>query len=65
MKVKKFTKSTCANALAANKWHFVSATFDGTNLQVAANIIDKGASQVSTVTIENTDIIIYWQKSRH
>jgi len=59
----KFTKSTCANALAANKWHFVSATFDGTNLQVAANIIDKGASQVSTVTIENTDTQLYIGRS--
>ena len=59
----KFTKSTCANALAANKWHFVSATFDGTNLQVAANIIDKGASQVSTVVIENTDTQLYIGRS--
>ena len=59
----KFTKSTCANALAANKWHFVSATFDGTNLQVAANILDKGASQVSTVTIENTDTQLYIGRS--
>jgi len=59
----KFTKSTCANALAANKWHFVSATFDGTNLQVAANIIDKGASQVSTVTIEDTDTQLYIGRS--
>lgn len=59
----KFTKSTCANALAANKWHFVSATFDGTNLQVAANIIDKGASQASTVVIENTDTQLYIGRS--
>ena len=59
----KFTKSTCANALAANKWHFVSATFDGTNLQVVANLIDKGAVQVSTVTIENTDTQLYIGRS--
>ena len=59
----KFTKSTCANALAANKWHFVSATFDGTNLQVVANLVDKGAVQVSTVTIENTDTQLYIGRS--
>lgn len=59
----KFTKSTCANALAANKWHFVSATFDGTNLQVVANLVDKGAVQVSTVVIENTDTQLYIGRS--
>ena len=59
----KFTKSTCANALAANKWHFIAATFDGTNLQVSANIIDKGASQTSTVTIENTDTQLFIGRS--
>lgn len=59
----KFTKSTCANALPANKWHFIAATFDGTNLQVTANLVDKGAVQVSTVTIENTDTQLYIGRS--
>jgi surface protein len=59
----KFTKSTCANALAANKWHFVSATFDGSNLRVSSNIDDKGATQASTVVIEDGGSQIYIGRS--
>ena len=59
----KFTKSITANALAANKWHFIAATYDGSNLQVSANILDKGANQASTVAIENTDTQIYIGRS--
>ena len=59
----KFTKSITANALAANKWHFIAATYDGSNLQVSANLLDKGANQASTVAIENTDTQIYIGRS--
>jgi surface protein len=59
----RFTKSTCANALAANKWHFVSATFDGSNLRVSSNIDDKGATQASTVVIEDGGSQIYIGRS--
>ena len=59
----RFTRSTCANALAANKWHFVSATFDGSNLRVSSNIDDKGATQASTVVIEDGGSQIYIGRS--
>ena len=59
----KFTKSITANALAANKWHFVAATYNGSNLQVSANLLDKGANQASTVAIENTNTQIYIGRS--
>ena len=59
----KFTKSITANALAANKWHFIAATYNGSNLQVSANLVDKGANQASTVAIENTDTQIYIGRS--
>ena len=47
-----YTTSTSGSALAANQWHFVTATFDGSNLQVTANLLSKGASQASTVVME-------------
>jgi surface protein len=59
----KFTKSITANALAANKWHFIAATYNGSNLQVSANLLDKGANQASTVAIENTDTQVYIGRS--
>ena len=59
----KFTKSITANALAANKWHFVAATYNGSNLQVSANLLDKGANQASTVAIEDTDTQVYIGRS--
>jgi surface protein len=59
----RFTKSTCANALAVNKWHFIAATYNGSNLKVSANLLDEGANQASTVAIENTDTQVYIGRS--
>lgn len=58
-----YTTSTSGSALAANQWHFVTATFDGSNLQVAANLLNKGASQASTVVMEELSASLHIGRS--